>query len=217
MKKVELILFLFIIFNFVIFFPFFAKSNGIENLIVGSDETQNNLLRLKMYLYKINDQDPNFDYYLVNLNMLEKAYNNDIFVEIWFIRTYIFFNASYGEIVALESFREPDPILYSLEGVYFKLFFEYNLEFSVPTEYVKYWYHNGMNNMPVWDVDALLGGWGIIPATRDNVNFIIGFRVSQGAHVSIRGNCYVLWCLWITPSLKIPIIDGWGENCYIYY
>jgi len=87
-------------------FPILARSSGIGDILVDSDITENTRLRLEMFLYKANDQDQNYDYYLVELNMFEKAYSNDVLVEIWDIQTYIYYYASIDSKYRLKKLLE---------------------------------------------------------------------------------------------------------------
>lgn len=218
LKKLNLKILLAVLIGFTVFtmLPLIGRSSGIGDILVGSSVTTNSRLKLEMYLYKANDQDPNYDYYLVELHMFERAYSGDIFVEIWDIQTYIYCYASYGSVIALESFREPDPVWYWWETGGYLEFYGCGLNIWLPAGVVSYWYDGGYENRPRWRVDAIIGGWGTLPATRNEADFTIGFRVSQGAHVSIYGNCHAAWYRWYFFWISL-VTYGWGSTCYIYY
>lgn len=61
-----------------------------------------------------------------------------------------------------------------------------------------------------------MGGWGSVPATRNEADFTIGFRVAQGAHVNIYGNCHAAWYRWYFIWLSL-VTNGWGTQCHIYH
>ena len=216
-KLTQKIMYLVVIgFMLINVFPILARSSGIGDILVGSDITENSRLRLEMFLYKANDQDPNYDYYLVELNMFEKAYSNDIFVEIWDIQTYIYCYTSFGDIDALETYREPDPGWYAVETPVTVSYYGFYLDIWLPAGLVSYWYDGSNENKPRWRVDAIMGGWGSVPATRNEADFTIGFRVSQGAHVTIYANCHAAWYRWFFIWLS-RVTYGWGSQCHIYY
>lgn len=217
MKKLtQKIIYLVIIgFMMINIFPILVKSIGIGDILVGSDITENTRLRLEMFLYKADDDDPNYDYYLVELNMFEKAYENDIYVEIWDIQTYIYCYASFGSVDALETYREADPGLHVWESPASVSFYGFGLDIWLPAGIVSYWYDGGNEYQPRWRVDAAMGGWGTVPATRNEADFTIGFRVSQGAHVNIYANCHAVWYRWYFFWLT-RVTYGWGSQCHIY-
>jgi len=197
-------------------FPILAKSSGIGDILVGSDITENSYLRLEMFLYKANDEDPNYDYYLVELNMFEKKYSNDIYVEIWDIQTYIYCYASFGSVDALETYREPDPGIKLLETPASVSFYGFGLDIWLPAGSTTYRYNGGNENQPRWRVDALMGGWGTVPATRNEADFTIGFRVALGAQVNIYANSFAQWYRWYFFWL-VRVSYGWGSQCHIYH
>jgi hypothetical protein len=64
LKKLKLKLILVSLIGFTIFtsLPLYGISTGIDDILVGSDIRTNSYLKLEMYLYKADDQDPNYDY-----------------------------------------------------------------------------------------------------------------------------------------------------------
>jgi hypothetical protein len=148
--------------------------------------------------------------------MFEYAYRNDISVEIWDIHTYIKCYASFGDVVCLESFREPDPGVRVLETPGSVEFYGVGLDIWLPVGAINFWYGGEGEHEPWWRVGAVMNYAGIIPATRGEADFTIGFRVSQGAHVYIYGNCRAVWYRWLLFWI-VYVTSGWGSECYIYH
>jgi hypothetical protein len=214
-NKIKFLLIFLVGFFVFMSLPLSGLSTGIGDILVGSDITENSYLKLEMFLYKADDQHPNYDYYLVELNMFERGYGNDIYVGIWDSRAYSECEASYGNVDCLETFREPDPGLYVLETPGTINFYGFLLDIWLPAGAVSFWFDGG-EEKPCWRVDAVMGGFGSVPATREQADFAIGFRVSQDAHVSIRGNCWAKWYRWFLIFL-VGVTEGWGSECYIYH
>lgn len=211
--KIKILLLCFLMLTLL---PVLAKAGTIDDMLVGSSIQNNDPdLRQEMYLYKANDGDPNYDYYLVEFHLWEERYDGDIYTEIWFIDVYFDFYASFGSVVALQTYREPDPGILLWETPFTLTYYGAGLDIWLPAgshsfEYV------GSEGHCHWHTDAAMGGWGTVPATRSEATYTIGFRVSQDAHVTVYGNARVLWYRWFFFWLQY-VRTGWGTTCYIYY
>ncbi|TFG16715.1 MAG: hypothetical protein EU530_11530 [Promethearchaeota archaeon] len=190
MKKVKYMSLFVLIFLFCVPFFFSSTIRASDPWIVDSEIVQNSYLRMEMFLYKdMDEDDENYDYYLVELNFFEVLYSGNIWRNIWYLNTYI---NCWSSSEILLTYREPDPgwiaspksVTLNFNGLLVPL--------SIGAGYLTYEYTDSMSH---WTSDAINNNFGVYPAIRDGnqADYSIGFRIADGASMSVYADTYAKW------------------------
>jgi hypothetical protein len=209
-KKYLILMVLVSLFSIPIFF--LTPVKGDDATLVDSEITQNSYLRMEMYLYKRDDSDPTYDYYLIELNFFEVWYDGNIWRNVWHLNTYIYCWTS-DSVIQL-TYREPDPgWQYSPTSATVD-FFGFSVPITIGAGQTTYEYSDSMSH---WTTDAINGGWGLYPAIRDgeHADYTIGFRVDDGDTLSAYADTYAKWYKF--NFIRWSYLGGGGIYGSVYY
>lgn len=176
----------------MLFIPAFAQTTIVASAIsVGSKRE----LRTELILYQADDADPLYDYYFVQLKLVDIRWQNDWLINPGYLRVYLYANTYYytsQKLQYLLTYRQPNPGWTGWQDTVTVSFYGVGIPIRLPQSLITF--TTSGNNVVQWTVDsrpyiAMLGLFAMGALSE----FGIGFRVPEGKGIQINAYSYCEW------------------------